>query len=105
MIATTIGSRNSFIPLSNSAAYIQKCGIKKETGAEIKQKVNLYKKQIVSESNILDSDARITERTKDGCTKIYAIAVTDTFDRKVDSKVLLFSTGEDDELSYTWVAI
>ena len=41
-----------------------------------------------SESNMLDSDARIAERTKDGCAQMYAIAVTEVFDRKLDSKML-----------------
>ena len=51
---------------------------------------------------MIGSNVRIAERTKDGCAKIYAIAVTGVFDRKVDSKVLrCFSTGKDNELSYT----
>ena len=57
---------------------------KKETDAKIKQKVNVYNTRIVSESNMLGSDVQIAERTKDGCAHIYAIAVTDIFNKKVE---------------------
>ena len=45
---------------------------------------------IGSESNMLGSDVKIVERTKDTCARIYAIEVTEIFVRKVDSKVLIF---------------
>ena len=47
---------------------------------------------------MLSCDVRITERTKDGCPKINTVAMTDMFDRKLDTNVLrFFSTGKDDK--------
>lgn len=45
---------------------------------------------------MLGCDVRIDKRTKDGCQKNNAVAIKDTCDRKVDTKILgFFSTGAD----------
>ena len=56
---------------------------------------------------MLGCNIRIADRTKEGCTMINVTDITDTFDRKVDTKLLRFFSTEDNdnELCYTRILI
>ena len=60
------------------------------TTEDIEETYKLYKDWVINEDDLIGTDVQIGKRIRAGCPNVDSFALTEVFDRKVDSKAYIF---------------